>query len=311
MSPSFWPAVLTFSQTLADEVGQRLLADFGQVQAQEKSDGSLVTQADQWSDERIRGAIAQQFPDHGILSEETTHVFPNNDWCWVIDPLDGTTNFAQGIPLWGISLGLLYRGTPVFGYVAIPPLNEAFYGYWYQNSTLPLALQGPQGAYIRLGQAPQKSIQTYRDDLNANCLFSFCTRSISSLQQDSVRDVSFPCKIRMLGVATYNMLSVARGATLGGVEATPKVWDIAAVWAIAQAAGATWVSLTQPYGISEDKSAEGRSAEAAISNCANEPSPFPLIPYQNYRTVSYPTLVLATPQLFDRFQPFVQGIVQS
>src|SRR5881398_656753 len=108
----FSVSVLNFSQKITSTVGSQLLKDFGQVQASQKADGSLVTQADQWADETIREAIASHFPDHGILSEEAEHKFPDTEWCWIIDPLDGTTNFTRGIPIWGISLGLLYQGTP-------------------------------------------------------------------------------------------------------------------------------------------------------------------------------------------------------
>ena len=130
----FWDRVLSTCDKLCDRVGGRLLQDFGTLQAIEKSDGSLVTAADQWSDAELRQGIQLAFPDHGVLSEETIHIFPDNDWCWVIDPLDGTTNFTRGIPLWGISIGLLYQGTPVFGFVRMPTLRQSFYGYWAGDS---------------------------------------------------------------------------------------------------------------------------------------------------------------------------------
>ena len=106
----FWTTVLDFAQATTARVGAQLLQDFGQVQASEKADGSLVTKADQWADQEIQHAIASAFPSHGILSEEGEHIFPGTEWCWVIDPLDGTTNFTRGIPIWAISLGLLYQG---------------------------------------------------------------------------------------------------------------------------------------------------------------------------------------------------------
>ncbi len=117
----FWTQVLGFAETTTHQVGERLLSDFGQVGVLEKTDGSLVTQADRWADEELRQKIAQAFSDHGVLSEEVEHIFPATDWCWIIDPIDGTTNFARGLPIWGISIGLLYQGTPVFGYVHLPP----------------------------------------------------------------------------------------------------------------------------------------------------------------------------------------------
>lgn len=269
---AFWDTVLGFCQTTTAEVGATLLQQFGRVQAEEKSDGSLVTRADQWADEALRAAIARRFPEHGVLSEETTHVFPTTDWCWVIDPIDGTTNFTRGVPLWGISLGLLYQGTPAFGYVAVPPIQTQFYGYWYGSS----GLSGPTGAF-RNGEA----IAPNPAAPSGNQLFNLCARSTSVFKHDN-----FPCKARMLGVATYNLLTVASGITLGGIETTPKVWDIAAVWAIAQAAGATWHSLS--------------------------PGPiFPLMPGKNYGHIAFPTLLVSREALLPVFLPFVQHLGHS
>jgi myo-inositol-1(or 4)-monophosphatase len=265
---AFWTQILDFAETLTHRVGDRLLNDFGQVQAAEKTDGSLVTQADQWADEELRSAIAQTFPDHGVLSEEATHIFPATDWCWIIDPLDGTTNFARGLPLWGISLGLLYQGTPVFGYVHFPPVRQSFHGYWQGNS----GLEVPTGAFMN-----HRPIHGSSDALSSNHFFNLCARSISVLQQPN------PCKIRMLGVSTYNFLTVTAGWALGGVEATPKIWDIAAVWAIAQAAGVVWTPL-EPGSI------------------------FPLQIGEDYSRRSYPTLVASRAELVEIFLPLTASI---
>ncbi|OLP18354.1 inositol monophosphatase [Leptolyngbya sp. 'hensonii'] len=268
---SFWNQVLTFAEVTTQRVGARLLADFGTAQAAEKADGSLVTQSDQWADRELRGAIAASFPDHGALSEEVEHVFPRNDWCWIIDPLDGTTNFTRGLPLWGISLGLLYRGTPVFGYVHFPPLGQSFYGYWPGDSGLTL----PAGAFRN-----HHPIRVSSEDPSPNHFFNLCARSTSVLQQP------VPCKIRMLGVATYNLLTIAAGAALGGVEATPKIWDIAAVWAIVQAAGAVWVPLQSQ-------------------------SLFPLEVGEDYGDRPYPTLVVSRPDLVPQFKALVEHLGQG
>ncbi len=263
----FWTAILAFAQTTTAQVGRQLLIDFGQVKAAEKADGSLVTQSDRWADQQFRQAIATAFPDHGVLSEEEEHIFPPTEWCWVVDPLDGTTNFARGIPVWGISLGLLYQGTPVFGYVHLPPLAQSFHGFWSASAQ-------PNGAFLN-----QQPIQTSAASLNPNHFFSVCSRSLSVVQQ-------VPCKIRLLGAASYNFLMVAAGATLGGVEATPKVWDLAAAWSIVQAAGGVWISLG-----SEDV--------------------FPLRVGENYGDRAYPTLVVSRTELAPIFQPLVQSLSQS
>ncbi len=266
---NFWTDVLQFAEKITATVGNQLIIESGKLQATHKEDGTLVTQADQWADQMLLDAIKTTFPDHGVLSEETEHIFPANDWCWIIDPIDGTTNFTRGIPVWAISLGLLYQGTPVFGFVYLPPLKQALYGYYYGNS----GLTGPTGAYIN-GQP----IHASSDTPSSSHFFSLCARSIDVLKQP------FPCKIRMMGVASYNLLLVAFGAALGAVEATPKIWDIAAVWAIVQAAGGVFIFLELD----------------AI---------FPLKVGKNYANLSLPCLTASRADLVPVFKPLVMCIV--
>lgn len=266
----FWDRILDFCQQTTQRVSDRLLQDFGQLQASQKEDGSLVTQADQWSDQEIRQAIAIAFPDHGVLSEETIHIFPDNDWCWIIDPIDGTTNFTRGIPLWAISLGLFYRGNPVFGFVYLPPLQQAFHGFWYGNS----GLSGYKGAYLN-GQP----LKTSQDHPSSSQLFNLCARSKAIFKQP------FPCKTRMLGVASYNLLLVAAGVAIGGVEATPKIWDIAAVWTIIKAAGGEFVFL-------------------------DHQDLFPLQVGQNYGSLSIPSLGICREELIPEFKPLVECVIK-
>jgi myo-inositol-1(or 4)-monophosphatase len=265
---AFWDDVLAFAKDITQEVAAYLLPHAGMLAAECKTDGSLVTAADQWSDQRIREAIAARFPKHGILSEETLHTFPATDWCWIIDPIDGTTNFTRGIPLWGISIGLLYRGWPVFGFVHFPPVAQTFHGYWCGDT----GLSGPTGAYLN-----GTPIHTSPADPNPNQLFNLCARSTAVMTQP------FPCKIRMMGVASYNHVLVAAGVALGGMEATPKIWDIAAVWVLVQAAGGAFVSL--------------------------EPEPvFPLQVGQDYGSRPLPSLAVSRAALVEVFRPLVQGV---
>ncbi|MGD1897024.1 MAG: inositol monophosphatase family protein [Phormidesmis sp.] len=264
----YWEKVTAFAQTATDEVGAHLMSAFGKASAEQKADGSLVTKYDKWADQELRDRIQKTFPDHGVLTEEVEHIFPGTDWCWVIDPIDGTTNFARGVPLWGISLGLLHKGTPVFGHVYLPPIDQHFHGFLPGSSGLDM----PTGAFVN-GQP----IHTGNDYPSGSRLFSLCARSLKVLQQP------FPCKVRMLGVATYNLLMVASGVCLGAVEATPKIWDIAAVWVITQAAGASWCDL-------------------------NEQAAFPLEAGKDYSTHPFPTLV-TQPGLVSKFEPLVKVIL--
>ena len=269
--PDFPAQILQFCQTLTQRLGQQLLKDYGHITATQKIDGSLVTAADKWADQEIREAIAATFPSHGVLSEEGEHIFPEQAWCWIIDPIDGTTNFTRGLPIWGISLGLLYEGIPVFGYVHFPPLSQSFHGFSPDFPKDNLGDAVFAGAYLN-----NQPIHTSPDDPSPSHFLNICARSLPILQQP----LKVPCKVRMLGVTTYDFLAVASGAALAGVEATPKVWDIAAVWVILKAAGGTWVSLQfDPV--------------------------FPLLVGKNYGSLSLPTLVASNQSVANKFLPLV------
>lgn len=272
-----WNRTLAIARQITQVVGDRLLENFQQWDGQNRSasakaDGSLVTKSDRWADLTITQMLQDNFPDCGVLSEESIQAFPSQDWCWVVDPLDGTSNFAHGIPIWAISLGLLYKGVPVFGYVHLPPLCQSLHG-WFTSDRMDIDLPS-NGAF--LNDKPIGSARELPSEIPlSNYFFSCCSRSL-----ERIGIANYPCKLRMFGVASYNLLTVAIGSTLGAVEATPKIWDIAAAWPIAQAAGAMWIPL--------------------------ESAPiFPLQGGLDYSDRNFPTLVVSNPKMREIFQPIV------
>src|SRR5688572_18903690 len=90
-------------------------------------DQGFVTQADIESEKYLITALKAIMPDAAIFAEESGQSTTNSDYCWVIDPLDGTTNFACGLNYWCISVALTYKNKPVFGMIYQPLLNELFY----------------------------------------------------------------------------------------------------------------------------------------------------------------------------------------
>ncbi|MDX2254340.1 MAG: inositol monophosphatase family protein [Pseudanabaenaceae cyanobacterium bins.39] len=264
---SKWQSLVPFLQNLTQQVGDRLLMDFDTARvAIEKDDGSLVTKSDQWADEYIRTALGQEFPNYDVLTEESSQILTHREWSWVVDPLDGTTNFARGIPIWGISIGLLHFGTPVFGYIAMPPLRQHIYG-WFDGDDVAAFMNGRS---LHLPKHLESS-DVQLDHL-ANYFFSACSRSLEKIGKSK-----FPFKLRMLGAASYNLLTVGLGSTIGAIEATPKIWDIAAVWVILQATGVTWIYLDADWHIIDHI--------------------FPLALDKNYQQQSFPSLVVRHPQL--------------
>jgi myo-inositol-1(or 4)-monophosphatase len=88
-----------------------------------------VTAADRAAERRIRAAIAQRFPDHGVLGEEFASTDGSGYYRWVVDPIDGTRAFIMGSPLWGTLIGLLAGGHPVLGIMDQPFTRERFWGH--------------------------------------------------------------------------------------------------------------------------------------------------------------------------------------
>ena len=116
---------LAFATDLAREAGKITLKYFRKDFAVEyKSDASPVTVADRETELFIRAAIRERFPDHGLIGEEHGEINPGSEWRWTIDPIDGTTAFIHGIPLYTVLLGLEHKGRSVLGVIHNPPLAE-------------------------------------------------------------------------------------------------------------------------------------------------------------------------------------------
>jgi myo-inositol-1(or 4)-monophosphatase len=91
-----------------------------------KSRTDLVTDTDRNSEKIIKSIIESEFPDHGILAEESGLTSQYEDFLWIIDPLDGTTNFVHGFPSFGVSIGLVYNNNPIVGVVIELPANNVY-----------------------------------------------------------------------------------------------------------------------------------------------------------------------------------------
>jgi len=91
-----------------------------------KGEIDLVTKFDRDAQKQIVSALSREFPDHGILSEEDINRKPASNIRWIVDPLDGTTNFAHGLPIWAISIGLEVNDEVVLGVVYDPNRDETF-----------------------------------------------------------------------------------------------------------------------------------------------------------------------------------------
>ena len=113
-------------QELAREAGALLMSFFGKVSIEYKGDADLVTKADRASEQLIVERIRKQWPDHDLIGEEGSRRETGSDFRWHIDPLDGTTNFAHGFPVFCVSMALEYKGERIAGVVYDPTRDEMF-----------------------------------------------------------------------------------------------------------------------------------------------------------------------------------------
>lgn len=212
---------LEFTTKLANQAGELLRSYYSSrgLTAQRKADQTVVTAADLAADQLITEAIRQAYPEDAIVSEEQrTSLDGPARPTWVIDPLDGTTNFSLGFPIWGVSIARLVDGWPSLGVVTFPLLDECY------------SAQRGVGAFYN---GNPLTIQPIAPSDQRQSAFACCARTYNHYH------VSVPYKYRILGSAAYNLCSVARGSALVSFDTVAKLWDIAAAWLIVEEAGGT------------------------------------------------------------------------
>lgn len=218
---------LQFAEGLARQTGSLLLKYIhkGSLTTQLKADHSLVTEADLAADELVSTSIRQAFPEDGILSEELHTISPQDVGAvWVIDPLDGTTNFSLGIPFWGVSIARLVNGWPDSAAIYFPVLDEMYSAQKGRGTWL-------NGQRIQIDPSMQPRPGTF---------FACCSRAHRRY------DITIPYKTRIFGSAAYNFCILARGIAVMVFEAAPKIWDIAGAWLVVCEAGGVIQPLNGP-----------------------------------------------------------------
>ncbi len=116
-----------FAEQLFREYEDITLPLHGRLSAQDKRDGSAVTEADQAASAHVLRRLVAHTPDIGVISEEEAESYlPAAQRQWAIDPLDGTASFARGLPVWGLGMGLIDGAIPVSGYLHFPVTRQTF-----------------------------------------------------------------------------------------------------------------------------------------------------------------------------------------
>lgn len=215
----------TLLHDLADELRPDLLGWSGAIDTEMKGDGTPVTAADVEVNERIAAAIVREFPEHAVLSEELDTDFAGADWAWVVDPIDGTSNFTTGVPYWCVSIALAFEGEPILGFVDAPPVGARY-----------LAVSG-EGATKNGQPLEVRAAVDVHDPANRHIPLLLSTVT-ARRARPRVR-----LNPRVLGSAALDLCLVAEGVAAAALSMHPKVWDHAAGSVIVAEAGGVYATL--------------------------------------------------------------------
>ena len=232
MNSAIQPPLLLSMEAIAREAGALLMEYFrSRVKIEYKGDVDLVTVADRKSEalilERIRGA----FPTHDVMGEEGTRIETGSDYRWYVDPLDGTTNFAHGYPVFCVSLAVEYKGERVAGVLYDPTRDELFAaekGSGARLNALPIAVSKTD----RLAESlVATGFPSHKRHKNPNIYF---------YHQITLRTHG----VRRAGSAALDLANVACGRYDGFWEFNLNPWDTAAGVLIVQEAGGTVTNMS-------------------------------------------------------------------
>ncbi len=202
--------------------------EFGRAESRWKSDGSRVTAVDIAISENIFRLLRSRFAGDQLFSEELADSAPvpvASGFGWVLDPIDGTNNFALGIPQCAISLALIENGEPVYGVV-----------YDFSRRVL---MHGGPGFGMFDGQ---RQAHVSAEEPNPETLIGIHSPSDKTLMAAADAVLS-RFKIRGLGSATLHLAYVAAGLFAGAVDFNVKIWDLAAAIPLCRAAGGEVIFL--------------------------------------------------------------------
>ena len=192
------------------------------------NDSDIVTEADKASEQVIINNINRTYPQHAILSEEMGGNAIESDYRWIIDPLDGTTNFSNGLPMFSVSIAVEYRGEVIVGVVYAPYLDEMFHavkggGAWLNGK--PIAPSGKES----LSHSVVTTCFPVDKDITTDNNLDNVSRVLPRVRG-----------MRRLGSAAIDLCYVAAGFLDGYWEMNLHTWDVAAGQLIVQEAGACY-----------------------------------------------------------------------
>ncbi|MBA4420326.1 MAG: inositol monophosphatase [Anaerolinea sp.] len=212
---------------IAREAGQLLMTRFGQKHnIHFKGEVDLVTEADYLSEKYILDYLLKHYPSHQVITEESGSNQAESDHAWIIDPLDGTVNFAHGIPIFCVSIAYVYQGVVQLGVIFDPARSECFSGElgkgaWLNGSPIQVSGSRELIKSLLVTGFPYEKDEMLQRNLAYYGHFSTYSRGV-----------------RRLGSAAIDICYVACGRFDGYWEVVVNPWDVAAGSLIAAEAGA-------------------------------------------------------------------------
>lgn len=208
---------------------------FGKVTGSRKADDNnqILTEADLAIGKFIIGKIQQQYSGYNIIDEEMGTINKNSEYTWVIDPIDGTSNFAVGIPTYGIMLGLLKGDQPIAGGFVIPPTEEIYLA------------EKDSGTYLN-----GKRVHVTREQKLSNCLVAYGIDGHQENPELTKNEVKLLGEIilhirnlRTSGSEPIDVGWVASGKYGARLNQTGKIWDVVAPQIIVEEAGGIYTDF--------------------------------------------------------------------
>lgn len=213
----------------ARKAGRQLLKDFTEVeqlQVSAKGPGDFVSRADRAAENTIREMLMEARPTYGFLGEEGgERAGEDPTRRWIVDPLDGTTNFLHGLPHWAVSIALEHKGLVVSGVVHDPVKDETF---WAERG---------EGAWLNESRLRVSARSRLLESVFATGVPFAGQRSLPTVLQDLARLMPECAGVRRFGAASLDLAYVAAGRFDGYWEREVRAWDVAAGLLIVTEAG--------------------------------------------------------------------------
>ncbi len=229
--------LLSFALSLAKFAENEILTYYNDCLVNFKVDGSEVTEADKRAEQVITENIIKQFPNHCILGEEFGLTNdPNNQYQWIIDPLDGTTWFSLGVPIFGTLIALLKDGVPFIGIIHFPVTSETIYastgkGCWFRKeNNAPKRLR--VASKLKLNNSFVSASGVHKSDIIDNKAESFNLSEIINKAR----------KFRFCGDCLQHAL-LCRGKLDAAIDTLMQPWDTAALIPCIEEAGGIATTL--------------------------------------------------------------------